>query len=243
MYQIRKGIRQGRGHVLGDQNCQDALAIDSGILNNAPFVIGVIADGCSEGKASEVGANLAANYLTAQIYYLLSRNVPPSVIPSVLYGDLLGMLKDMTGRYNFRHPAQRVNFIKDNLLFTAIGFIITPSESVVFAAGDGVIVINDEVIERQQDNKPTYIAYHMIERQYLEESASALPQGFDVYNLDMVSLQRLAIGSDAWFGERELLDQVWQHTGHERKLQRQMNIWSKNKRFYDDASIVTLEIE
>jgi hypothetical protein len=135
----------------------------------------------------------------------------------------------------------RVNYIKDNLLFTILGFVYSDDESVVFAQGDGSFIVNDELTTREENDMPRYISYSLVDRKYLSASASALPESFDVYPIDVGNLYHLAIASDAISEEPEFLYELWGHTlpiG----LQRRVNVWSLvNHKFQDDLSVITLE--
>lgn len=241
-YQVRTATHIGRAHLLSFQNRQDAYSTFEGNIYDYPVRVGVICDGCSEGRKSEVGAGLAADFLVREIVFLLERNVPVSAIPKIAYSQLLMFLRDLLQGYRFSNYADRVNFIQHHLLFTVVCFIVTDTDASVFLTGDGTIIINDERYLVESDNKPLYPAYHLVDCTSLEESASTLPASFDVWPIERGQLHRLAIGSDAWHQEQDLLEQIWNYS-HPAGLQRKINQWSKKeRRFADDVTIITLEI-
>lgn len=240
-YVVRKAIHIGRGHLVDLVNRQDAIALFDGQINAKRTVIGIICDGCSEGTTSEVGANLASAFLVRETSSLLEQGVPVSVVPNVLYPELLNFLRQVCSAYPFANPADYVTFIKNTLLFTVVGFVLTEVETVVFTAGDGTIVVNDQPIYIDADNRPSYPAYHLVDRSVLDHQASPLPEGFDSSVYKTSDLLHLAIGSDAWKEEQDLIDQIWGFY-HPSGLQRRINKWSKDHRFRDDVSIITVEV-
>ena len=241
-YVVRKATHVGRGHLVDFVNRQDAHSLFDGEISGQHTIIGIICDGCSEGTASEVGASLASAFLVREISSLLELGVSASVVPNVLYPELLNFLRQITSTYPFVSPADRVTFIKNTLLFTVVGFILTEVETVVFTAGDGTIVLNDQVTYIDADNSPSYPAYHLVDRSVLEHQASPLPDGFDTNVYPTTDLFHLAIGSDAWHEEKELIDHIWGFK-HPSGLQRRINQWSKtDHRFRDDVTIITVEV-
>ena len=243
-FQARKAIHIGRQHLINFTNCQDACFLYQGEFDEQPLIIGIICDGCSEGEASEVGARLASEFLIREALHLFQKSVPVEVIPGVLYSTLVEFLRNQVhAGHAFFNSQDQVNFIKNNLLFTVVGIIATPSKCVVFITGDGTIVINDEVIIVDANNTPSYPAYHLVDRSKLNTNASELPTSFDIYDIDMETIGRVAIGSDAWHHEQDLLEeQIWGFK-NSAGLQRKINVWSKSeKRFSDDVSIITVEL-
>lgn len=239
--QVRKAQIIGRAHLLAGRNRQDAMKSDTVKLDGSEVQYGIVCDGCSEGKDSEVGASLAVAFLGRQIEILTKSKVSPERIPWILHKRILDFLKEILGRISFDSPISRVDYIRNNLLFTILGFIHTDQVSVIFAQGDGVVVINDEVVVRDENNMPHYIGYGLVDRKYLASYASPLPADFDVYRIDAESFNRLVIASDALSEEPGFLAEIW---GHKSPigLQRRVNVWSLvNHKFQDDLSIITLE--
>src|SRR3989338_6242050 len=142
---IHQATHIGRDHLLEFKNRQDAHLTFEGNLSGKKVGIGIVTDGCSEGNNSETGATLGANFLIREIKVLIEQGVPLKVLPNVLYSRLLDFLRLLVGNYVFDNPSDRVNFIKNTLLFTVVGFIVTDEASLIFYAGDGTIVIDDLV--------------------------------------------------------------------------------------------------
>ena len=241
-YRTRQGIVPGRSHILDARNCQDALCSTTFELDGKSYIVGVIADGCGEGNHSEVGAQLAVQFIPREVRRLVQSGSAIEQIPDLLFEHLIHFLKAIVGAYNVTDIREFAQFVNHHLLFTVLGFLLGPEQTAVFAAGDGIVIINDDTHLREQQNAPTYIGYQLIDRRYLKANTSPLPTTFDQYIVPTETLQKLAVGSDAWMQEQTLLDQLWgikTAVG----LQLQMNRWSDAKHFKDDASMILAELD
>lgn len=242
-FRVRSGVISGRDHRIYYQNCQDALAVREITIAGQEYIIGAVSDGNGEALHSEVGANLLTQFVVNEVPLLLAGEVPIDEIPSALYPRAVGYLRSVASSMYFTNPKELVAFVKEHLLCTLLGFVISAQQGVIFSAGDGVVVVNEEVNLIDQGDEPTYLGYHLVDRRFLQETASSLPQAFDVWALVTADLQRLAIATDGLTREPDLLDKIWGFT-HPRGLQRTMNVWSKKeKRFWDDAAMIVLERE
>lgn len=227
--QIRSGQIIGRDHTARQGNCQDGYAL----VVTDDYAAAFICDGCSEGKHSEVGAKLGAQFLAEETTRLLNMGFCADGLPPLLYERMVMYLDKIA---EVSHPRDRVGFIHSHLLFTIVGCIITPKNSIVFTAGDGMIAVDDTVRCIDQKNQPAYIAYHLIKEELPQEYQ--LADGFDVQPLPE-AWQRVAIASDGF--EPDLLPKAWNQT-HPRGLQRKLIYWSnQEQRFRDDATIVMIE--
>lgn len=224
MITIRAGQIIGRDHMARQLNSQDSYTV----LKTERHAVGILCDGCGEGRRSEVGAALASEFLAELALALLRDGHELDTLPDLLYGGALGFLR---GLVNLVQPPQPERFIHDHLLFTVLGIVVSGETGLIFAAGDGTIVIDDHTILRDENNTPSYLAYHLID-------GCDTPMGFDVLSLPD-EWTRAAIASDGF--ETALLPDVWELT-HVRGLQRKLNAWSNlERRFRDDATIITLE--
>lgn len=242
----------GRDHLIRQANRQDAHAL----LQNETFTVAVLCDGCGEGEHSEIGATLAAQFLAARALEAAEQGVPLAEIPARLHKRLLDYL---CGVIDMTAPPDRLAFIQHHLLFTVLGVIarapkrasdglntfyrergkwgnVGESQAVIFAAGDGLIAVDDEVTQRDEGNAPRYPAYHLLAPDQI--SRIDLPAGFAVQQV--MEWERLALASDGF--EPALLPEVWNAASQPRALQRRFNLWSnEQKRFKDDATLITLE--
>ncbi|GHO47923.1 protein phosphatase 2C domain-containing protein [Ktedonospora formicarum] len=233
-FRICAGSITGRDHLLDGRNCQDALHYLEFEVEGAPYVVGVVADGCGEGLYSEVGARLVAPFVCQSIRNSLRNNVPLEDLPNLLLVQVKRFLYLLLDGYDFSDEGERDIFIHNHLLFTLVGFVITPQETLTFLAGDGLIQVND-VSHCIREEAPAYLTYMLVKP---DGQVGDLP-GFTLYSLPTAELERLMIGSDAWLDEPELRAEVWRGRTPV-AMQRLMNRWSDAQHFRDDASLITV---
>jgi hypothetical protein len=240
-FKIRTGSLIGQQHQLSQRNCQDAWAFNTFDLGEAGrFLVGLVCDGCGEGTHSEVGAKLLAEFCTHEIERLLWE-FEPAVVPSELYMRALVFLDSISQsliglrvlpEVGLTQPLDETKeFIRNYLLATVVGFIVGPEQTVIFAAGDGLILLNEQVVVRDEDNQPNYLAYGLLPGVALG--------GFDMQVLPTAEVQRLAIWTDGF--KPELSSQLWQIQGGPRGLQRQLNLWGRQAFFADDVTGIVVE--
>lgn len=237
-FRMRAGLVPGRNHVLDGRNCQDALHHAFFEQQGRMYYLGVVADGCGSGRYSEVGAQLGVQFVAQALKTMLLDGTPLELLPESLFAKVITFLEHLLRSYRFSSNVEQAQFVREHLLFTLLGFVVSPEQTLVFASGDGLVVLNDEVHRREQNNTPDYISYHLLEQHHLREHT--LPAAFDLYTYATEKLHRLAIGSDSWLQELPLLNEVWDKSGPA-SLQLSMNRWSDARHFKDDASMVLLE--
>src|SRR5262249_53952557 len=132
--------------------------------------------------------------------------------------------------------AEMAGFAGTYLLATTLGFIVGEEKTVIFAAGDGLVMVNDRVMMRDEGNGPRYPAYDLLDPAFLEGNVAARA-GFEVISLDTVEVERLAIWTDGF--DPALGEQIWD-LGGPRSLQRKLNVWAKQKLFSDDTTGITV---
>lgn len=162
IYTTAAGSAIGKEHIALGKNNQDAYYIRT----SPAGIIAVICDGCSQGESSEVGAKIFsrafANYLnnfinepaSSSIFANLdnlTRQVHRFFISNLsLCQTIIGMDHSMV--------------VKDFLQFTTIAAIVTPSQTIVFSIGDGVVSVNKDIISIDPylgngRNEPPYVGY------------------------------------------------------------------------------------
>ncbi len=219
-WEIAAGTIVGRDHRRINKNNQDAHHVIA--LPHA--IVATICDGCGSGPYSEVGAQIGARMLTAEIIRELGNqpatpdtdgsriNRALSRAAQTLLAQICLLAKNMGGSFS-----QTIN---DYFLFTVIGTVITPEFTVLFSLGDGLIGINGEVAQLGPfpGNYPPYLAYELVR----DESQ---PHFSPLINrlLPTSQVQSLILGSDGTFefstnanrnlpGSNEILgplDQFW----------------------------------
>lgn len=168
-FEIAGGSVAGRDHAAAGRNNQDAFAWHQ----DERCTIAVVADGCSEGAHSEVGAQLGARLLVRAIEnrfleyatnpYDETKREPADVpefwdeVRQAFLTDLIGTL--MPSMANLVVKGDRI--ILDYFLFTVVGALITERFAYVFSIGDGVVALNGEVktLGPFPGNAPPYAAY------------------------------------------------------------------------------------
>jgi Protein phosphatase 2C len=245
-WRIRAGQHIGRDHLLYNRNCQDGITVFDGKIKGEDVMIGVLCDGCSgsdknSGRYSEVGARAATPYLVQTVKRLLEKDTEISLIPVLLWDQLIGWLRRTIDEYQL-DEASKAQLIANYFLFTVVGMIVTDRTIVFFSVGDGIIVIDKDVRILDCNNTPPYPAYHCADKRFLTLTED-VPQGFEVLLIDRATspVRRVAIGTDAWHHEQELLTGIWGHE-HIAGLQRFINAQSNNERhFSDDVTMITWE--
>lgn len=185
------GSTVGARHRHADRPSQDAFA-----LHRFPGgLAAVVADGCGSRPRSELGAALGAR-MCCRALELASRRSPSG---PELVADALGSLLTRLGRVLGSLPAATEHEVSDAFLFTLLGAVVTESQAVVFALGDGIVALNGEVHLLDQDNAPSYLGYHLLDR-----TAPAAR----CWTLETRALESLLLGSDG-LGDLGALDELW----------------------------------
>ncbi len=239
-FTLKKGKVVGQAHLADFKNCQDSLETAHIEIKGKTYIVGWVSDGCSFGAHSEVGSNLATQFLTNKSVEYLERGVSIEIIPLFLFDDLINFLKINLKSQSHKTAQKQAAYINDFLLFTLTGFIIGPKKSIVMAHSDGLVIINEDVHKREFGDEPPYVGYLVIDPIYLKPDRRPVDTRFDIYSIPTAEIKKIAVGTDGWLKELDLLPELWNHK-HPNQVQRNMNIWSDNKRFSDDTSIIVVE--
>jgi hypothetical protein len=237
-FTVRAGSVTGSEHILRAANSQDKFRYSQFVIGGREYAVGIVCDGCSEGQHSEVGAALLAEFLSRRAEKLLSDGFHIGEVPDLLYHWALQFLKSLSDwllgtDYN---QNDLTGFAKDYLLATVVGFIVGDEQTVIFSAGDGLILVNDHTLVLNQDNRPTYLAYDILNPAHLTENRSST--GFETQFYDTSAIERLAIWTDGF--DPALAHELTELSAHPRALQRKLNVWSSQKRFHDDTTGILL---
>ncbi|WP_017297532.1 PP2C family serine/threonine-protein phosphatase [Nodosilinea nodulosa] len=190
-FELVGGSVTGREHLRVGKNNQDALGwqvTDGG-------VVAVVCDGCGSGPHSEVGAKLGTRLLIEALQRGLAQGLP--VDHEAFWPSLRATLLGQLGQVAAALGGDRAQTIQDYLLFTIAGAVITPTTTVVFTLGDGVVAINDRVMQLGPfaNNAPPYLAYGLLEES-TEETTSAALQIKVLQALPTDQVQSLLLGTD-----------------------------------------------
>jgi len=185
LFDIAAGSVIGRDHQLAGRNNQDAYAW--AYLEHA--LLAVVCDGCSSGKHSEVGAQLGARLVVAALTRALSG--PALSFWQQVRHDVLAQLRCLAEQMG----GCLAHTVQDYLLFTVVGALVTPRQTVLFSLGDGVMLVNGDPIPLGPfpDNAPPYLAYALLD----SHSGSAPVWEFQIQRtLPTTALQSLVLGTD-----------------------------------------------
>jgi hypothetical protein len=189
-FEVSGGSVLGTSHAQKGMNNQDALCW---AINDSE-IIAVVCDGCSSGRHNEMGAQLGARALTAEIARLLSARSTDSIdtILEAARGSLLDQLLTMTRMLG----GTREETVHDFLLFSIVGAIVTQETYCIFSLGDGLQIVNGREHRIQySDNAPPYLAYALC-----DESRPESPLRFSIDEKgETGGLRHLLIGSDGMF--------------------------------------------
>lgn len=158
------GSVTGRDHRRAERDGQDGVAVV--VAGAGEVVAAIVTDGCSSGRASEIGARVGAAWIAALVEQRFrgvvdeagaraaSREVARELLVRL---ELLARSLDPRGDVS----AARVD---EALLFGFLAAVVTPAIAVVFGIGDGIVVAGgaSTVIDPGPENAPPYVAYGLL---------------------------------------------------------------------------------
>ncbi len=162
-FELAQGGVTGKDHRPLATGSQDSSAY----LIAPESLIAVICDGCGSEPHSEIGAQLGAKLFVQSLAKQLSIDLSSEegarrILNRARDGTLrlISLLADNMG-------PSFIKIINNYFLFTMVGVVVYRDTALFFSFGDGVIVINGEVIQLGPfpDNKPPYMGYHLIKDQ------------------------------------------------------------------------------
>jgi len=168
VFEFAGGSISGRRHRRVWRNNQDAYCV----LTRPDLSVAVVTDGCGDITSlhSEVGAKLGARLIGATILnygqrVLLQEPTGTSLFKEPFFWervrkDVLAQLRVLA--LNLGENLTAV--VIDYLLFSVIGGLITPTDSIFFTIGDGFIFVNGELIQIGPfpGNEPPYLGYALL---------------------------------------------------------------------------------
>jgi hypothetical protein len=162
------GTVPGREHARRFWNNQDGLALS----RSQRWAVGVVTDGCSAGRANEVGARLGAAWLASHAAAALE--ALPAADAARTLGDGLTALLAELALALAPDPRDRPAAIADHLLFTFLLCAIGPDRAVVIGQGDGVYAVDGAatVLDSGPANAPAYLAYRVVAPEALRTATS-----------------------------------------------------------------------
>ncbi len=197
-FSIALGSAPGYRHWKGYRNNQDAAFV----AERAEGLAAVVCDGCSAGSHSEVGAQLMCRFLAERALDLLSGNALSPSWDLTLVADRADFLVTLRRaalafmRQTLGHlGGDTVRNTQDLMLFTVVGAILTDEVSFVFTLGDGIYSVNGHYRAIDEQDRPSYLAYALLDPAWLGGQAPSL-QFVERAAVATTALQDLKLGTD-----------------------------------------------
>lgn len=199
------GSHQGANHIRLGYNNQDAVISQKFFVSDfdKTYHVGLVSDGCSGipfFSHTEVGSNLIVLYAFKRIQDYVASGLTVSEIPKVLFQSCtefflslinLVMPSDIVWGYPITSPkldssSSRKRFRNEYLAATLVGYISDGDVVVTFSAGDGVIIVNNDINIIDQNDRPDYPVI----------SINSPGQGFIVREYEYSKVSRISIMTD-----------------------------------------------
>ena len=212
-FQFTAASVAGRDHLRVGRNNQDAWAV----FHGRRALVAVVADGCGSAPHSEAGARLGARLLASALARRLEGGANPIEAPSEAPGEapieapieslleearreVLSQLRAVAlGLCPSSAPDARLLLgqVRDHLLFTLVGAVVGPAETVAFALGDGLLEVDGRPLALGPfpGNEPPYLGYALLPEVLHGVPEAALRLQI-VARLPTTSLRTLALGTD-----------------------------------------------
>jgi hypothetical protein len=168
-FAVAVGSVAGREHLRLGRNNQDGAAVR---LEPAR-IVAAVCDGCSAGRASEVGARMAAGFAVGALARLLDEGGDEAALPERLAADLCAWLRPIADGLG-GDPAA----VRDHLLFTVLVAAVEPERALVIGIGDGLYAIDGArtVLDAGPDNAPAYLGYRLVDPACLDRAPAEPPR-------------------------------------------------------------------
>ncbi len=159
-HEIAGGTVTGRSHALSGKPNQDAYAWAS----RGDVLVAVVCDGCGSSAHSEVGARLGARLCSSLLAARLGEGAPLEA-PALWQGLREGLLAELR-RLALAMGGPLAETVIEHFLFTVVGLALAGERGCVFAAGDGIAVVDGAVARLGPfpGNEPPYLGYGLLSR-------------------------------------------------------------------------------
>lgn len=146
----------GRSHRVSGRGSQDAWAS----VRCGEVLAAAVADGCSAGAHSAVGAGVGARVAAAAAARRAAAGVPWDELPTLVLAELAGLLAQLA-RAACVDDEDAAGFVTDALLATLQVAVLRGEEACVFGVGDGVLLVDERLVILDQGDAPDYPAYSL----------------------------------------------------------------------------------
>ncbi len=229
--QVAAGSTIGRAHRTAGRNNQDAWSI----TQSEGSLVAVVADGCSGGVYSEVGAHIGVSLLATVLSDMLvaDQAIDWPHVEQVVLERMAALVRDMGPS-----PAQTVERF---FLFTLVGVVMNPTTTTFFACGDGLVVAGDDVVHLGPfaGNQPPYLAYRLLgDRVDIDMNAVRLAP---VWHGATSSIDHFLIGTDGV--DDMIAHETAQRPGLDVPVGPLSQFWHNDRYFRGNPELVNRELK
>ncbi len=152
------GSVTGRDHRRAERDGQDGHAV---VVTDDLLAV-VVTDGCSSGRASEIGARVGAAWLATLIEQRF-RSLGATDAAGEVVRELLGRLAVLARSLDASGEVKAAR-VDEALLFGFLAIVVTAETTIVFGIGDGIVLAGGEltVLDPGPENAPPYVAYGLL---------------------------------------------------------------------------------
>ncbi len=194
--EVAVGSVIGRHHALSGRNRQDAFAV-----SRTPGGLAVVvADGCSAGDRSEVGAELGVRLLSGALSRRVGLALDPQVLAREAGDEVVAGLAAVLDRLA---PGEtRARMVGDLCLFTMLAIVVDLDRTIVLGLGDGWFSVDGRATELGPfpGNRPPYLGYALL---------GDAPGLSVLAECSTDRLEHLAVGTDGSLPLLETGDAAW----------------------------------
>lgn len=193
-FEIASGTVCGRSHALAGRGGQDACVV----RRRGEEIVAVVTDGCGSGEQSEVGAWMGAHVVATAVERGIEEGM--SLEGESLWESARRRTVEALARTARDMGGCDEETVKRFFLFTVVGLAISGGRACVFAAGDGLVAVNGEVLRLGPfaGNAPPYIGHAL-----MPGLLGPAPEITVVRSLPAREVESVLIGTD---GAVEMLD-------------------------------------
>ncbi len=226
--QIAAGSVVGRTHHLAGRNNQDAFAW----RNGEKGLVAAVADGCSSGAFTEVGARLGVELFVERVGWGLEADNERA--PAELLARAADEVVDHLDQLTRRMGGTRAERVESYFLFTLVGAVLTAGEGWLFSVGDGVVGVNGQLrsLGPFANNAPPYLGYRLL--------GAEVPLKLEPLPLE--GLQSLWLGTDGALDLPDVTSLVDDRAFTNRDmLRRRLTVVSRQTgRLLDDTTLIAI---
>jgi hypothetical protein len=236
----------GVTHNIERVNCQDAafacdIETPVGIIQ-----LGLVLDGCSTTLAPEVGVKSAIKYIPTLVKELfnIAENVPfiaakPWLVLNALYISIQARITEIAILLGPETAAEFDQVIFDHFMFTIQGYLITPWYLLSFRAGDGVLIVNNELINAYAPSSGASYLGHTLISPDNPKKVCLEKERFEIRAFDVQGVSRVLVSTDglAYDRGREFItDRAWECNSNIALLEGLGGLFV-SKSTYDDMAV------